>query len=135
MPTTGTVLAKDLAIYVDGVKITCQTNAEFSMSRETYQTTCKDSGAFAENRTGTLSWTMSGEGLLAFDAVMGYKQLWDAMIAETLISVSLDTGVAGDFAEEGDGYITSLSKSSQGNDAGVTFSFEITGTGEPTYTS
>ena len=135
MPTLGTVLAKDLALYIDGVKVTCQTNAEVSMDADTFATDCKDSGAYAEPRPGTISWSVSGEGFLAFNAALGYKQMFDAMKARTLVGVSLDTGVAADFAFEGDGYIVSLGQSSQGNDAGVTFTYEITGKGEPTYTS
>lgn len=135
MPTTGTVLSKSLAIYVDGVKVTCQTDAEVTLSTETFDTTCKDSGAWSEPRPGTKSWGMSGTANLAYDAVLGFKQLFDAWSNQTLVDVAYDTGVLGDFALEGGAYVTELGSASQGNDSAVTFTYTLTGVGDVTYTS
>lgn len=135
LATKGTVLAKNMSISLDGVEITCQTNAEINMTTETFDTTCKDSGAWAEPRPGTKSWTASGEYNLAFDAALGGVQLFNAWTNQTEVDVVFGTGENGDFEYAGSGYITSLTSSSQGNDAAVTGTFEITGAGALTFTS
>jgi len=129
MPTTGTVLAKNMAIYIGAVKITCQTNASISMETAMFNTTCKDSGAWGEQRPGTKSWSASGEANLAFDATYGFSQLFDAWTAGTAVTVVFQTGVTGDKKYSGSAYITSLELTSDGNDTAVTFSFELQGVG------
>src|SRR5512145_3320962 len=101
MATTGTVLAKNMTIAFDGVEVTCQVNAEINMSTETFDTTCKDSGAWAEPRPGTKSWTASGEYNVAFDAALGAKQLFDAWDTQIEVDVVFGTGVTGDFEYTG----------------------------------
>ena len=135
MATTGTVLAKNMTLSLEAAEVTCQVNAEISMSTETFDTTCKDSGAWAEPRPGTKSWTASGEFNVAFDAALGAKQLFDWWDNQTEIDVVFGTGETGDFEFAGAGYVTSLTVSSQGNDAAVTGTFEITGAGALTFAS
>lgn len=131
MPTTGTVLAKAMKIYTGGTPaaVTCQTNGSISLNTAMFDTTCKDSGAWAENRPGTKSWTASGEGLLAFDATNGFSQLFTAWSAQTEVDVVFQTGVTGDKKYSGKAYITSLELTSDGNDTAVTFSYEMEGNG------
>lgn len=132
MATTGTVLAKNMAIYSGGspdTLITCQVDATISMSTQTFETTCKDSDAWAEPRPGTKSWTMTGTGNLAWDATYGFSDLQTLWSAQTESEFVISTGVAGDVEMYGNGYVTELEMSSQGNDAAVTFSFTVTGAG------
>jgi predicted secreted protein len=128
-----TVLAKNMTISVDGVEVTCQTNAEINMSTETFDTTCKDSGAWSEPRPGTKSWTASGEFNVDNAAALGAKQFFNGWDSQVLVDIIFGTGSS--FEYEGSGYITSLTTSSQGNDAAVTGTFEITGAGPLTYAS
>jgi predicted secreted protein len=132
MPTTGTVLAKNMAFYTGSttpVLITCQTNASLSQTTNMFETTCKDAGAWGAQQPGVKNWTASGEGLLAFSATNGYTVLWDAWNNQTAVSIVFQTGVTGDTKFSGTGYISSLELTSNGNDEAVTFSFEITGSG------
>ncbi len=132
MPTTGTVLAKNMALYTGSptaTVITCQTNASISQSTNMFETTCKDSGAWGAQQPGVKSWTASGEGNLAFDATNGYEDLWDAWNTQAAVAVVFQTGVTGDIKFSGSGYISSLELTSNGSDEAVTFSFEITGNG------
>lgn len=131
MPTTGTVLAKNMALYVGATPtiITCQTEASISMSTSMFETTCKDSGAWADQRPGTKSWRALGTANLAFDATNGFEELWDSWVAGTSIACVFQTGTIGDLKFSGTGYISSLELTSNGNDEAVTFSFEITGAG------
>lgn len=132
MATTGTVLAKNMAIYKNAatdVIITCQTNAELQLSTETFDVTCKSAGAWGAPRPGTKTWTMSGEALLAFDATYGYQDLFDLYNSQAQVPVLIGTGITGDLYMYGDAYVTDLGLSSQGNDAGVSFTYTLTGTG------
>ncbi len=132
MATTGTVLAKNMALYTgsgSGTKITCQVDASLELSSETFDTTCKDSGAWATPVPGTKSWSMSGSANLAFDATNGWNELYDAWTDQTAITVLITTAVVGDKKYSGSAYVTSLSLTSSGNDGPVTFDFEFTGTG------
>lgn len=124
-------MAKNMAVYTGGTPtiITCQTNASISMATNMFETTCKDSGAWAEPRPGTKSWTASGEGQLAFDAANGFSALFTAWTGQTSIAVVFQTGVTGDQKYSGSGYISSLELTSSGNDEAVTFSYQIDGAG------
>lgn len=131
MATTGTVLAKNMAMYWTGsdTVLTCQTNASISMSTNMFETTCKDSGAWAEPRPGTKSWTASGEANLAFDATYGIDDLFPLWYNQTEVTVTFQTDVAGDTKYTGSGYISSLEITSNGNDEAVTFSYQLDGAG------
>lgn len=135
MATTGTVLAKYMKISTGAtpVAISCQIDATLEMSTETFDTTCKDSGADAENRPGTKSWSMSGTGNFAYDAANGYDALHTAWSAQSQIDVVIGTGVSGDKKWSGKAYVTGLTLNSSGNDAAVTYDFTLTGTGALTY--
>jgi len=133
MATTGTVLAKNMSFEVAGTVVSCQVNCELNMSTEMFETTCKDSGAWAEPRPGTKSWTGSGEYNLAFDATYGIEDLFTLWYDQTEAAFVFTTGVNDDKEFIGNGYISSLTVSSQGNDAAVTGTFELTGAGELIY--
>jgi len=133
--TTGTVLAKNMAIYKGGspdTLITCQVDATMSLSTQTFETTCKDSGAWSEPRPGTKSWTMSGTGNYADDATYGFKDLQTLWSDQTEAEFVFSTGAVDDTEYYGNGYVTELELTSQGNDAAVTFSFTVTGAGSLT---
>lgn len=130
MATTGTILAKTMKIYTGGTPaaITCQVNASISMSTEMFQTTCKDSGADASYLPGTKSWTASGTGNLAFDATNGFSGLFTAWKNQTAVAIVFQNAVTGDKKYSGSTYISKLDLTADGNDAPVTFSFELQGT-------
>lgn len=132
MATSGTVLAKNMALYIDGspdTVVTCQVDATISMETATFDTTCKDSGAWSEPRPGTKSWTASVTGNLAFDATFGAVDFFDAWSAQGTTDIVFGTGVTGDVYLYGSAYVTSLEWAASGNDAPVTFSATLTGTG------
>lgn len=129
MATTGTVLAKNMKMYVGATAITCQTDASISMSTNMFETTCKDSAANSAFLPGSKSWTASGSGNLAFDATYGAEELFATWDAQTSMSIVFQTAVTGDKKYSGSAYITSLNINSSGNDEAVTFDYELQGTG------
>lgn len=131
MPTTGTVLAKNFALYTGGtpVIVTCQTNMSLTFSTNMFSTSCKDAGAWDAQQPGLKSWGASVEGNFAFDATYGYSELFAAQVAGTAVPVVAQTGVTGDLKYSGTAYVSNLELNSSGNDEAVTFSCELTGTG------
>lgn len=132
MATTGTVLAKNMKLYIGSTAITCQVDASLSMSTNMFETTCKDSAANSAFLPGTKSWTVSGSGNFAFDATLGFAstgglfEYWDDQTSASLV---FQTAVSGDKKYSGTAYISSLTLNSSGNDEAVTFEFEFQGTG------
>lgn len=133
MPTTGSLIAKNVSLYKAGspnVKISCQVDVEINMETATYDITCKDSGSWGESRPGTKTWSCNLSALLAWDATEGFEEFFDAWVADTPYVVVFGTGVTGDKYLTGTTHITQLNASSQGNDAGVPWNATMTGTGE-----
>lgn len=132
MATVGTVLAKNLAVYSDQTPdkiITCQVDATLALTTTTFETTCKDAGAWAQPRPGTKGWSMTGTGNLAWDATYGYTDLYTLWYNQTAANFVMSTGVTGDKYFYGQGYLTDLELTSSGNDAAATFSYTLTGAG------
>jgi len=129
MATAGTILAKNMKIYIGSAAIDCQVNASMSLSTATFETTCKDSAANSEFLPGVKSWTISGSGNLKFDATTNWSVLFAAWTNRTSTALVFQTAVSGDKKYSGNAYITSLSLTSNGNDEAVTFDFEFQGTG------
>lgn len=129
MPTTGTVLAKNMKIYVGANAITCQLNASLSCSTNMFQTTCKDSVANSTFLPGAKEWSMSGSANFAFDATYGFEDLWDLWEAQTSVTPIFQTAVTGDLKWSGTSYIEELNATSDGVDAAVEFDVTFRGTG------
>lgn len=131
MATTGVVNTKLMRIYTGGTPaaITCQTNAELTVTNGTRQTTCKDSGQWEEYLYGQTSWSMSGEALFSYDATNGGTAIYDIAAGHTTISVVYQTGVTGDSKWTGTALVTEWKLSSQGQNENVTYSYTFQGTG------
>jgi len=129
MPTAGTVLAKNMKIYVGATAITCQLNASISQSTNMFQTTCKDSAANSSFLPGAKEWTISGSANFSFDASYGYEDLWDLWDAQTAVTPIFQTGVTGDLKWSGSSYISELNATSDGVDAAVEYDVSFQGTG------
>lgn len=124
-----TILAKNMRFYSGTTAFTCQVDVSISESVNMFNTTCKDSGANAAFSPGEQSWTASGTGNLDWTATYGYAELKAAKDAGTPISLVMSTGVSGEKKLSGTCYVSSLGLESSGNDAAVTFPFELQGTG------
>lgn len=131
--TTGTVLAKNMALYFGATKLTCQVDASISGSTNMFETTCKDSDAESEFKPGSKSWTVSGTANFADDATLGFNTATNGVFAkwdsQTSIDIVFQTGATGDTKWSGTTYVSSWTLSSSGNDEAVTYDFELQGTG------
>ena len=134
MATAGIVNTKLLKLqYADApntpVTVTCLTNAELSISNEMFDTTCKDSGQFKEVIPGQTSGTLSGEAFVAYDSANGHDEVATDVLSQAKLEWVFGTGVSGDTKFSGQGYFSSFSVSSPGQNEGASFSFEVTCTG------
>lgn len=137
MATTGIVNTKLIKIqYNDApntpATIMCQTNAEFSLNNETFDTTCKDDGQWRTVIPGQSTASLSGELYFSEDAANGGPQILTDTISQAKVEWVFGSGVSGDTRLSGQGYFTSVSISAPSQNEGTTMSFEITVTGAVT---
>jgi len=129
MATAGVVNTKLLKIYVGATAITCQTDGTLSMSSDTRDTTCKDSGQWKEALYGQTGWEISGTALGSYDGTMSLHQLTALIIAQTVSTVSFKTAVSGDDILTGTVIWTKMDISSAGTNQNVNISYTGMGTG------
>lgn len=135
MPTTGTVLGKNLLVYTGTtpVVISCQGAGTLNMESDTTAAVCKDSGAWAEELPGRISWSIEiSEALLAFDATNGINALVDAFRNRTVVTVYFSTGVTGDKRWKGSAYVTNLTVNAP-IDGAASYNVTFSGKGELIY--
>jgi hypothetical protein len=135
MATTGVVNTKLLKIYIGSTAITCQTDGSLSITNDTRDTTCKDSGQFKEMLYGQTGWEISGTALGSYDGTMSLSQLVTLALAQTVSAVSFKTAVSGDDILSGNVIWTKMDIASAGTNQNVTISYSGTGTGTLTKTS
>ena len=129
MATAGVVNTKLLKIYVGATAITCQTDGTLSLSSDTRDTTCKDSGQWKEALYGQTGWEISGTALGSYDGTMSLHQLTALIIAQTVSTVSFKTAVSGDDILTGTVIWTKMDIASAGTNQNVTISYTGMGTG------
>ncbi len=129
MATAGVVNTKLLKIYVGATAITCQTDGTLSMSSDTRDTTCKDSGQWKEALYGQTGWEISGTALGSYDGTMSLHQLTALIIAQTVSTVSFKTAVSGDDILTGTVIWTKMDIASAGTNQNVNISYTGMGTG------
>lgn len=131
--TVGTVLAKNMKMFMGATALTCQVDVSISGSTSLFETTCKDSGANASFLPGTKSWTASGTANYADDATLGFNTATTGIFAkwdgQGSIAIVFQTAATGDTKWSGTAYVSSWTLNSSGNDEPVTYDFELQGTG------
>lgn len=122
MASVGVVNTKYLKIYVGSTAITCQTDGSLSITNETRDTTCKDSGQWKELLYAQTGWEISGTANGSYDGTMSLNQLTALAIAQTVSTVSFKTAVSGDDILTGTVLWTKLDIASAGTNQNVTIS-------------
>lgn len=133
--TPGVINTKLLKIYIASGAITCQTDATLSITNETRDTTCKDSGQFKEMLYAQTGWEISGSALGSYDGSLSIPQLTVLALAQTVSTVSFKTSVSGDDILTGNVLWTKFDIASAGTNQNVTISYTGMGTGALTKTS
>jgi predicted secreted protein len=112
MASVGVVNTKLMKWFVGSTAITCQTDGTLSITNDTRDTTCKDSGQWKELLYAQTGWEMSGTA-----------------------TVSFKTAVSGDDIYTGTVIWTKMDIASAGTNQNVTISYTGMGTGVLTQTS
>jgi predicted secreted protein len=120
----------DLKLYVDAVAVACATDATLSITHTTREVLCKDTLAWTDRLPGMRSWSASGSGLHAMDAVNGGYDLTNLAIDRQLVYVKFATAATGDTYLAGSGYVTECTINSPGAEENCTYSFTIEGSGD-----
>jgi len=134
MATTGIVSGTLLRVYVGGSAVAYATSGSFSLSSELRQTVHKDNpgNAWSQGVPSTKSGTISVSAFYSEDgAANTYKTFFDALVAETSLTVTWTTDVAGDNLYTASCYVTDLQAEAPVNE-NATFSATLTVDGQPT---
>ena len=127
--TAGILNSQAAVIQVGAATISCLTDASLSITQETRDTTCKDSGGWSNVLGAKRTWEMSGSFLFAYDATYGFDDLFALILSQATATIAWGSVVVGDKIWSGSGLLTSLSASSSGTDENVTADFTFMGVG------
>lgn len=105
------------------------TDASLSITHEPRDITSKDSSGWRELLEGLRSWSASGSGFFAEDAAYSFEDLLGNVTTRTKVQIRFTTAISGDTYWQGNGYLSSLEKTSSGAEDNVTYSFSIEGSG------
>jgi len=130
--TTGKINGTDLLVYVGGVAIGCCTSHSIQMTTATIDVTTKDSAGWSEIILGVRNWSISGDGLVEYNATYGFNDLVTAWKNRTLVTLTFKTANESDKVFTGSAYITDLTEDAAMEDA-TSFSFTFEGTGILSY--
>lgn len=128
MATTGVIPGDDILLYVGEIAVSHSTSHSLSLNGTTIDITNKDTAGFEKFLNGRKNWSISIEGMVAYDATYGYEDLFDAWLAGTELTVKFSTEVAGDIYFTGPVIIENLEKSAGGG-AVTTFTCSLKGNG------
>lgn len=96
MPTTGKINGTLYKITVGGTEIDSLTTNSASFAVDTRNTTTKDSGGNRELLPTILSADYAAEIIVALDDAYAFEELYDALVAKSLVTVVFTTAVTGD---------------------------------------
>lgn len=117
-----------ILVSVGGTAIAAATSHSLSLSSDMADITSKDSLGWKEILPTLKSWSIDEDALLAYDATVGYVQLFGALKDRTKVTLVFTNDTVGDQAFTGEAYITSLDTDGPMEDA-ATFSCSFEGTG------
>ena len=103
-----------LSIDLDGAGVGthkimgCATTSTLTLAAEYSDASCKGSGGWKEGTSGAKSWSMSTDALYRIGADVTGIDLFDLMIAGTVVNVRMGQTTSGGTYFHGNAYITSL---------------------------
>lgn len=128
MATAGKFNGTLLNVYLNNVIIGCATSSELSVNVDLADATCKDDGGWANHIHGLRDWSVSTDGLVAYDGTNNIGDLYTLLSGRTSVTLKFTTNVTGDLVFSGTASVASISVSAEMESA-VTYSVEFTGKG------
>ena len=131
--TVGPVNGADLLVYVGGSLIAHATSCSLDLSMATRDISTKSSAGWSAKGAGQRNWSVSGDGLYAFDATYGFSELMALITNRTSVTLKVATVDPLNDRYTGTAFLTSLSMSAP-NEDNTTYSFTFEGSGALTDT-
>ena len=128
MATAGKFNGTLLNVYLGNVMIGCATSSELSVNVDLADATCKDDGGWADHIAGLRDWSVSTDGLVAFDDTNNIGDIYTLLSGRTVVALKFTTNITGDLVFYGNASVASISVSAE-MEAAVTYSVEFTGKG------
>lgn len=128
MATAGKFNGTLLNVYLNNIIIGCATSSELSVNVDLADATCKDDGGWADHIHGLRDWSVSTDGLVAYDGTNNIGDLYTLLSGRTSVTLKFTTNVTGDLVFSGTASVASISVSAEMESA-VTYSVEFTGKG------
>lgn len=118
----------DLLFFIGELPIAMSRSCSISLNATLVDVTTKDSGSWGESMPTSKKWTGSCSGLVVWNENL--VKFTDAFINKEMLAVSFKqrVGVAGDMIYSGNCFLESIEISAE-QDAAVTFTIKMTGTG------
>ena len=133
------VKGNDLIVYMNSggteTAIACSTTCTLNIAQELVDSTCKDSGGWANNIEGLKSWSVDVDGLYVLPNVWGFIDISDLIVSSDDNTVTITFGNTGPLKHYWQGTARLASTSLSGDsDQGATYSASFTGYGALTRT-
>lgn len=131
------IKGRDLIIYRNGtIPFACARRCTLTLSAELLETTTSSGGRFKTFIPKTISWTISGDGLVKLPGVddipnsfEGPDEIFTYIVDQELVTLKfLGTDGTNNLAYQGSGYFTQLEIDGTDKDI-TTYSFTLQGTG------
>ena len=117
----------NLLVYIDGTAVAGSKTCKLSVKHDTRDCTTKDSAGWEKRGNGKRSWTISCDGLVAFDASnKGIDDLFGYVTSREQLSLKFSTTTSGDSYWYGEAFIDSLDIDA-GNEESVGYSASFSG--------
>jgi predicted secreted protein len=126
--TAGVFNATNLIVLIDGVAVGHTTSAELSIEADLPDATTKDSAGWAEHIQGLRSWSVSVDGLVAYDGSYPSQTVADLIINRTSVVLQFTTEVTGDTYWTGSASLQGQTISAE-MESPASFSASFTGNG------
>ena len=126
--TAGAINGTALLLTVGTTVIAHTTDFTLSVDGAVIDTTTRNSAGWKESLQGMRSWSITANGLVAYDDVAGFLALLQGPINRLMYAAKLTTGLVGDPIFSGNVHITKVTSNAK-MEAAVTFTATLEGSG------
>jgi predicted secreted protein len=133
MASVGPQNGRKLGIFINNSLIAYAKSCSLSLKANVMDVTSKDSLSWANNLPTTKDWTLTTEGLVAYDSAKNMVKITDLLIADTKVIVKFAHNTAGvkttgDVYWWGSAYVVGCDQNA-GMDEPISFTASFQGTG------
>lgn len=124
----------DLLVYVNGTAVAGSKTCKLAVKHDPRDCSTKDSNGWEKKGTGKRSWTVSVDGLVAFDATNGVDDLMTLITNRTQVTLKFSTETSQHGYWTGQGFLESLDVDAPDQES-VNYSASFAGSEAVTYST